>query len=455
MDVGLRLLAVVALIAANGFFVAAEFALVNARKTRIEQLAARGNRAALAVLRASDDRNARTKFLSACQLGVTVASLALGWVGENSIAEALEPLFAAVLPSWAPSGVSAHAVAVPVAFAFITFFTISLGELAPKMLALEKAEATALFATPIINVFGFIFGVFIRLLAGFTKQIVKLMGISWQAELTEVYTPEDLKGLIRSSRASGAINPDPDRMLERALDFTHHAAHHVMVPRTEMVAVPADVTIEQLAGILERHQHTRYPVFEGSSDNIIGVISAKNLAPAFVLSGQQPGSLFDVRRYMSPPLFVPETMRADRLLAEMKRNRSHLAIVVDEYGVTAGLVTLRDLLDRIAGEVRDEAEAQAPSVERLPDGAALVDGLALLRDVEMELGIPFGESDFDTLGGFIFGRLGRRPEVGDSIAVDGRTLIVEEMDGLRVARVRVPVPETAEESRSDPQAVSP
>ena len=205
MDVGLRLLAVVALVAANGFFVAAEFALVNARKTRIEQLAARGNRAALTVLRASDDRNARTKFLSACQLGVTVASLALGWVGENSVAEALEPVFAAILPSWAPAGVSAHAVAVPVAFAVITFFTISLGELAPKMLALEKAEATALFATPIINVFGFVFSVFIRLLAGFTKQIVKLMGISWQAELAEVYTPEDLKGLIRSSRASAGM----------------------------------------------------------------------------------------------------------------------------------------------------------------------------------------------------------------------------------------------------------
>ncbi len=453
MDVGLRLLVVIALIAANGFFVAAEFALVNARRTRLEQLAARGNRAALAVLRASENRNARTRFISACQLGITVASLALGWVGENTIAESIEPAFALILPEGTPTGITAHAVAIPVAFAIVTFFTISLGELAPKMLALEKAEAVAMFTTPVINVFAFVFSIFIRLLAGFTKQIAKLLGISWQAELAEVYTPEDLKVMIRSSRASGAISPDPDRMLERALDFTQLAAHHVMVPRTEMVAVPADVQLEQLIGIMERHQHSRYPVFEGSSDNIIGVISAKHVAPALASAGRNLHEVFDVRRYMTAPLFVPETMRADRLLAEMKRNRSHLAIVVDEYGVTAGLATLRDLIDRIAGEVRDESEADAPMIQRLDDGSALVDGLALLPDVEAELGIPFDESDYDTLGGFIFGRLGRRPAVGDSVALDGRLLVVEEMDGLRVARVRVTPSRHAEEPEADAQTV--
>ena len=455
MDVGLRLLAVVALVAANGFFVAAEFALVNARKTRLEQLAARGNRAARTVLQVSEDRNARTRFLSAVQLGVTVCSLALGWVGEFSVAEALEPLFALVLPAGAPSGISAHAVAIPVAFALITFFTISLGELAPKMLALEKAEPVAMFSTPIVNFIAFVLGVFIRLLAGFSRQIVQLFGVTWQAELAEVYTPEDLKGIIRSSRTSGGISADPDRILERALDFTQFAAHHVMVPRTEMVAVPADVNLEQLAGIMERHQHSRYPVFEGSSDNIIGIISAKNVAPALVLSDRDPESGFEVRRYMTMPLFIPETMRADRLLSEMKRNRSHLAVVVDEYGVTAGLVTLRDLLDRIAGEVRDESEAEKPLVERRPDGSSLVDGLALLGDVQGELGIPYGETDYDTLGGFIFGNLGRRPEVGDSIAVDGWTLVVEEMDGLRVARVQVAARDQTEEPRPDRQTVSP
>jgi len=450
MDVGLRLLAVVVLVAANGFFVAAEFALVTARKTRIEQLAARGNRAALAVQRAIANPN---KFISACQLGITMASLALGWMGESTVAELIEPAFALVLPSGV-AGISSHAVALPFAFAAITFLHITLGEQVPKMLALQKGEAAALLTVQPANLFGSVFRVFIHLLEGFTDLVLRALGMRWQAEMHQSYTPQDLKLLIQSSRASGAMGPDPDRMVERALDFTQLAAHHVMVPRTELVAVPADVTLQQLGGIMERHAHSRYPVFEGSSDNIVGVASAKHLAAALALGKHDLTAVFDVRQYMSDPLFVPETMRAERLLAEMKRNRSHLAVVVDEYGSTAGLVTLRDLIDRIAGEVRDESEAEAPTVERLPNGEAIVDGLALLTDVEVELGIPFGESDYDTLGGFIFGRLGRRPAVGDSIALDGRALVVEEVDGVRVSRVRIGSGD-AEQPKPDAETVGP
>jgi CBS domain containing-hemolysin-like protein len=305
------------------------------------------------------------------------------------------------------------------------------------MLALQKGEAAALLTVQPTNWFGWVFRVFIRLLEGFTDLVLRALGMRWHAEMHQAYSPEDLKLLIQSSRASGAMAPDPDRMVERALDFAQLAAHHVMVPRTELVAAPADVTLERLAEMIARHGHSRYPVFEGSTDNIIGVISATQLAAAVVERDQRDGHLFNVREYMSDPLFVPETMHADRLLSAMKSQRSHLAIVVDEYGVTAGLVTLRDLLDRIAGEVRDEADSAAPTIEFLPDGDVMVDGLALLSDVGAELGISFGESDYDTLGGYIFGRLGKRPEVGDAVVVDGRTLRVEEMDGLRVARVRV------------------
>jgi CBS domain containing-hemolysin-like protein len=433
MDVGLRLLAVFALVAANGFFVAAEFALVTARKTRIEQLAARGNRAALAVRTAIENPN---KFISACQLGITMASLALGWMGESTVAEILEPIFARVLPEGA-AGISAHAVAIPFAFASITFLHITLGEQVPKMLALQRGEAVALLSVQPTNVFGSIFGIFIHALEGFTNLVLRLLGMRWQAEMHQSYTPEDLKLLIQSSRAAGALGPDPDRMVERALDFAQLAAHHVMVPRTEMVAVPSNISLDQLSGIMQRHEHSRYPVFEGSSDNIVGVISAKHLAAALSGVDPPPAHAFDARQYMSDPLFVPETMRAERLLSEMKLNRSHLAIVVDEYGTTAGLVTLRDIIDRIAGEVRDESELERPTIERQPDGSALVDGLALLNDVELELGMTFGESDYDTLGGLLFGHLGRRPTVGDAIDLDGRTLTVEEVDGVRVSRVRV------------------
>ncbi len=447
MDVGLRLLAVVALVAANGFFVAAEFALVTARKTRIEQLAARGNRAALAVQRALENPN---KFISSCQLGITMASLALGWMGEATAAEILEPLFARFLPAGV-AGVTSHAVALPFAFALITFLHITLGEQVPKMLALQKGEAVALITVQPTNLFGSIFRVFIRLLEGFTDLVLRSLGMRWRAEMHQSYTPQDLKLLIQSSRASGAIGPDSDGMVERALDFAQFAAHHVMVPRTEMVAVPAEVTLERLAETIARHGHSRYPVFEGSSDNIVGVISAKQVAVALVLGIPNERS-FDVRRTMSVPLFVPETLPVDRVLAEMKRNSSHVAIAIDEYGATAGLVTLRDLLDRIAGEVRDESELAPPAVERLPNGEVIVDGLALLSDVEAELGIPFGETDYDTLGGYIFGRLGKRAEVGDVITLDGRTLVVEEVDGLRVARVRVTT--QSDEPRPDAQTVS-
>lgn len=435
MDIGLRLAAVIALVAMNGFFVAAEFALVTARKARIEQLAARGNGAARAVMRALEDPN---RFISACQLGITVASLALGWIGEAAVAQLLERPLELVAPAHLV-GLTAHAIAVPIAFTLITFLHITLGEQVPKMLALQTGEATALLTVGPTNVVGFVFRPFIALLYWFTDLILRIFGLRWQAELHQTYSAEDLKRIIQSSRVAGLMVGEPERMVERALDFARLAAHHVMVPRTEVVAVPSNVSLGRLAEIMARHQHSRYPVYEGSVDNIIGILSAKQLAAVLAArSGvEEDARGFDIRAYMSDPLFVPETMRVDRLLAQMKQHRTHLAVVIDEYGVTAGVVSLRDLMDRIAGEVRDEWEALEPPVQWLADGSVMVDGLSLLSDVSEEVGITFGEAEYDTLGGYIFGRLGRRPAIGDVVEVDGRKLIVEELDGLRVARVRI------------------
>lgn len=433
MDVGLRLAVVLALVAANGFFVAAEFALVTARKTRIEQLASRGNRAAQAVQRALEDPN---RFISGCQLGITMASLALGWIGEGTMAAILEPPLRMVVPE-GMAGVTAHAIAIPIAFAIITFLHITLGEQVPKMLALQNAEASALLTVLPTNLIATVFRPFIALLYAFTNVVLRLLGLRWQAELHQSYTTEDLKLIIQASRAAGAVWQDPEQMVERALDFARLAAHHVMVPRTEMIAVPSEISLHDLAEIMGSHQHSRYPVYEGNPDNIVGVLWAKSLAAVLAArSAASPGE-FAVRSHMGTPLFVPETMRADKLLAEMKRHRSHLAIVVDEYGATAGIVTLRDLMDRIAGEVPDETELAAPTVVWLPDGSAIVDGLTLVQDAEAALGIRFGEPDYDTLGGVVFGKLGRRPHVGDSVEIGDRTFLVDELDGLRVSRVRV------------------
>jgi CBS domain containing-hemolysin-like protein len=422
----------------NGFFVAAEFALVTARKTRIEQLAAGGNGAARAVLRALEDPN---RFISACQLGITVASLALGWIGEAAIAQIIEHPLELLVPMHLV-GLTSHAVAVPIAFAIITFLHITLGEQVPKMLALQVGEGTALVTVGPTNFVGIIFRPFIALLYWFTDLVLRVFGMRWQPEMHQSYSVEDLKLLIQSSRLAGSMAEEPQRMVERALDFARLAAHHVMVPRTEVVAVPSDVTLDRLADIMMRHQHSRYPVYEGTVDNIIGVLSAKQLAAELTIrtAGEGTGQPLDIRGHMSEPLFVPESMRVDKLLAEMKQHRTHLAVVIDEYGVTAGVVSLRDLMDRIAGEVRDEWEAVEPSVLWLADGSAMVDGLSLLSDVSEEFQISFGDAEYDTLGGYIFGRLGRRPVIGDAVEVDGRRLIVEELDGLRVSRVRIGPP---------------
>jgi CBS domain containing-hemolysin-like protein len=435
MDIGLRLAAVVALVAMNGFFVAAEFALVTARKTRIEQLAASGNGAARSVLRALHDPN---RFISACQLGITVASLALGWIGEGTVAGLLEPVLETIVPAGL-AGVSSHAIAVPLSFVVITFLHITLGEQVPKMLALQAGERTAMLTVGPTNLIGLIFRPFITLLYLFTDLVLRVFGMRWEAETHQSYTAEDIKLIIQSSRIAGASAGEPERIVERALDFARLAAHHVMVPRTEVVGVPSDVTLDRLAETMQRHQHSRYPVYEGTVDNIVGVLSAKQLAAVLAAGAADaiPHISIDIRSNMSEPLFVPETMRVDKLLAQMKQHRTHLAVVVDEYGVTAGVVSLRDLMDRIAGEVRDEWETVEPTIQWLADGSAMVDGLALLTDIADEFGIPFGDADFDTLGGYIFGRLGRRPAVGDTVDVDGRRLTIEELDGLRVSRVRI------------------
>lgn len=431
MDTGLRLLVVLALVAANGFFVAAEFALVTARKTRIDALAAQGSWAAQAVRKAIENPN---RFISACQLGITMASLALGWVGEETIAALLEHPLEVLVPLHLV-GFTSHALAVPLAFAIITFMHITLGEQVPKMIALQKGEATAMFAVQPTNVIGTVFRPFIWLLSWFTEFVLRLIGIRWQAEHHQAYSVEDLKALIRSTRGTNGENTS-EGIAERALDFSTLLARQVMVPRTEMVAVSADESLERLRELMLAHEHSRYPVYESSPDNIVGVLSAKHVA-AVLLTPGIGDSAFDLRKHMSAPVFVPESMHAHRLLAELKLQRSHLAIVVDEYGATAGIVTLPDLLDRIAGEVPDESEAELPRIQRQTDGTFLVDGLTLLADLEDELHVDLTDRDYDTLGGFVFGRLGRRPTVGDSISVGGYAFTVEEVDGLRVAWVRV------------------
>ncbi len=437
MNVPLSLAAVILLVAANGFFVATEFALVSVRRTRIEQLAAAGNASARSVRDALDHLDA---YIAATQLGITMASLALGWIGEPAIAHLIEPLVHGLpfIPADARD-VASHAVSAAIAFSIMTMLHIVLGELAPKSVALQRAETTALLVARPIHWFLAVFRLPIMLLNSIGNAVVKMFGIQPAAGHSLVQSAEELKLSVAASREAGLVDEAAQDVVDHALDFTELEAHNVMVPRPEIIALPQDASVDRVVEVARRHQHSRYPVFEGSVDNIVGVVSATQLIGA-VADHDAGVRRFDLRREMSPPFFMPEKVKAYKLLGQMQGGRKHMAILLDEYGVTAGLVTVRDLVARIVGDVPDEGEGLDADVRILPDGTVIVDGLAPLSVLEDELGIEIPEDDedeYDTVGGFVFGQLGRRPEVGDIVKIGRRAFVVDELDGLRISRVRV------------------
>jgi CBS domain containing-hemolysin-like protein len=413
---------VLLLILANGFFVAAEFALVTVRGTRIEQLAASGNRAAKLVVRAQADPN---RFISAAQLGITVASLLLGWIGEETFAGLFHTPLALVLPdegAW----LTAHGLASVLALALITFLHISIGEQVPKMLALQKAESVVLFTVPPTELVATVFRPFIAVLYGFTNILLRMLGLDYNAEEHAVHSPEELRILVRRS----GMSADERQLLERAFAFTTVTAEELMVPRTEMVAISIDASLDDVVRTVRRLRHTRYPVYEGSIDNIVGVLSAKDLVGV-----SRPREL---RRLLRPPVLVPGGAEASDVLARMRTARQPLAVVLDEYGGTAGIVTLHNLVARLFGEIGDEHTPPSHQLRVLGDGSVVADGLMLIDDVNAQLSTNFDASEVDTLGGLVFARLGRRARVGDSVALgSGYVAEVAGLDGLRVASVRL------------------
>jgi CBS domain containing-hemolysin-like protein len=369
-----------------------------------------------------------------------MASLALGWIGEPALAHFIEPAiqWLPFIPSEART-VASHTIAVSVGFAVITALHIVLGELAPKSIALQRTEATALLVVGPIHVFLAVFRLPILALNALGNLVVRTVGIQPAAGHALVQSAEELKLAVSASREAGLVSEQEQEVVERALEFDTWTAHQVMVPRTEMIGIPVDASLGEVVEMVHRYQHSRYPVYARSLDNVVGIVSAKRLLDVVASKGLHDPD-FRLREHVTAPVFVPETMHAYPLLAEMKRQRSHLAVVINEYGVTAGLVTLRDLTARIAGEVPDESEPNQAEFERLPDGSISIDGLALLEDVADALGVPVQDAAVDTLGGYIFGRLGRKPEVGDTITLGDYVLRVEELDALRIARVRASRP---------------
>jgi CBS domain containing-hemolysin-like protein len=427
-DIVWRLTALLALVCANGFFVAAEFSIVTVRKTRIDQLIAEGHRGARAVRQAV---TAPDRYIAATQLGITMASLGLGWMGEPALASIVQPPLEFLPPHLAVT--TAHSIAVAVAFAIITAVEIVFGELTPKWIALERSEATALWLVKPLELFMRLFWPFIRVVHSTAQAVIAALGMKGADSRAMVHSEEELKMLVTASQEAGVLEEQEEQMLHRVFAFADLTAGQVMVPRTELAAIAADTPLSDLVAQIARGRHTRLPVYRTDLDDVFGMLHVTDVLRALAAEPPEPpltaGSL--VRELMT----VPETLRADDLLAQMRLRRVREAIVFDEYGGTAGLVTFESLMERIVGEIPGEFGVPSARITVRRDGSAEIDGLALVTDVNGQFDLHIDEGTYTTIGGYVLGRLGRRARVGDTIEAEGRRMRVEALDGLRVARV--------------------
>jgi CBS domain containing-hemolysin-like protein len=421
------LVSVFVLVGLNGFFVAAEFSLVSVRRTRIEELIAQGNRTAAVVGRAVADPD---RFIAATQLGITLASLGLGWIGEPALAGLLESALHFLPEAWI--GVAAHSIAGGVAFAFITIMHVVAGELAPKSIALQDPEKTALAIARPTEWTLHLFRPAIWLLNGTGNALLRLLGIQPTSGHGRVHSVAELRMLVEASHEGGVLAADEREMLHAVFDFGQLAARQVMVPRTEMICLPAASPLDQVAELAAQHALTKFPVYEDDLDHIIGIVHVKDLFRAMRPQAQQTTS---VRGIVRPALFLPESIRVDDLLVAFRRKKQHIAILLDEYSGTAGLVTLEDLLEEIVGDVQDAFDQEEPEIQRLPDGSVLLSGLMQIDEVNEEFGLNLSDPHYDTIAGYVLGRLRRLAKVGDEIEARGVRLRVEALDGRRIARL--------------------
>lgn len=430
----LKLVLVVALIAINAYFVATEFALVAVRRTRIEQRLRGGDRRARYVSTALDHPD---DFISAAQLGITVASIAIGYIAEDSIHALIVPYLEAIhfsLPL-VNASVTGHIISTILTLIIVTYLHVVLGEQVPKMIAIQKAETISLWTTRPTQIVGKIFRPFIKVMSGSASGIMRLMGLEPTGVHSVAHSPEEIRMLVEQSHQEGEIEAEQEQMIHGVFEFPEILAREIMTPRPDIVALEVSTDMDEVVRLLIEEGHSRIPVFEDNLDNIVGVLLVKDLLPYMV--GTR-GEGFVLRELLREPYFVPDTKRISELLAELRTRNVHLAIVLDEFGGTEGIVTLEDLLEEIVGEIYDEYDVAEPDFTTTPEGHVLIDGGASIDEVNERFGMTLSSEDFDTIGGFIFGSLGRVPQQGDRIHVDGSgDLVVEETEERRVTTVRL------------------
>ncbi|MFA4132069.1 MULTISPECIES: hemolysin family protein [unclassified Brevibacillus] len=429
-----NLILVMILVLLNGFFVATEFAIVKVRESRIAQLAAEGNKRAVDVERVLHNLDA---YLSACQLGITLASLGLGWLGEPAIAHLLHPVFR----YFHLNETVVTSISFIIAFSLITFLHIVLGELAPKTLAIQYSEKVVLAVAKPIQHFYKIMYPFIQMLNWSASHFLGLFHISLEPH-QEAHTEEEIRILVNESHKSGLIDQTELMLVDNIFDFSETMAREIMVPRTDMVVLNLRDPFDENVKHVQNGRFTRYPVVDGDKDHVVGSLHIKDM-----LTGLLEGESQDLQTFMRPILTVPETISISRLLTMLQKQRGQMAIIIDEYGGTAGLVTLEDIMEEIVGDIQDEFDDERPEVER-SDGMLSLDGRMLLEEAGDYLDIELESSDVDTLAGWIYMQIDHPPRVGDRVKEGKYEFIVGEVDHYRITRVYVKKVGKAEEEIS-------
>ncbi len=415
------------LILLNGFFVAAEFAIVGAPRPSIARRASEGNSRAKLVSGILNDPREQDRFIATAQLGITLASLGLGMYGEHLLAEWLAGLFESL---GAGRWIAAHTLGSIVAIGVLTYFHIVVGEMVPKSIALQRAEATVLWIAPLMRALQFVAFPLIVVLNGIGNGVLRALGVRRDARSLEYYqTPDELAYLVHESQEGGLLRSEPARVVAELLDFGELTAGEVMVPRVRVVAIPLAATAADLRRILLERPFTRYPVIDGSVDRVVGMLHVKD-----ILRHLSAGTL-PTREQVRPVPYVPASASVDRLMAAMRTHHSQMAVVLDEHGGTAGLVTSEDLFEEIVGEVGDDGVA-LPQVHAMQDGVIAASGLTRLETLGDALGLEFSHDDVDSVSGLVLALLGRPPKVGDVVRYDGVRIEVRTIAGHGVGRIQ-------------------
>jgi CBS domain containing-hemolysin-like protein len=421
-----RLIAIAVLLLVNGFFVAAEFALVRSRRTRLESIARTGDWKARVALRASGNL---ARVYSASQLGVTLASLGLGALAESALAGVFARQLAA-LPFFVEVSLRVG-IGAAIALTIVTFLHVVFGELAPRGVALAHPEDVARWLTPPLLAFAWLVSPFTNLLNRSSQVVLRAFGLRSARE--NVHSAEELRMLVEQSEEGGALETQDADLLEGVFEFSEKNARDVMTPRTAIDALPIDATLDDIVALIAESRRSRYPVYEDTIDDIVGVVLAKDLLPIL----RSPPRDFSLRSIARKVHVVPGSRQVEEVLSDFKRLKEHMAIVLDEYGGTAGLVTMEDLLEEIVGEILDEYDEQPEHPERASADIIIVPGATDVAELNDRYGLHVPEEDYTTIGGFVFGALGRLPTVGDRVAAGGAVFSVTEMDGRRVDSLAV------------------